>query len=332
MSGADIGTARGDEGRVFKPGGNPFEELETSAYKEHLRELLASLESSLRQLQNDRVSLPLSFVSLLNPNNEGGLFKVVPPDRWKFFNEVPPAGHSDLLSHTPSEQILAMGAALGGILAVFPTSSDLAQQAANSLSQFDSTLGPLISCVVISQTQEDFPEENIVPILAKTVTAESTDMLEKIARTCNLPHVRVDALVAIAGRDWDRAQQLAADIQGNLDPGTVQWIAEELERVRKGSLPILQAASAQGNPLSLLGDPDQQEKFRKVVLGSALLAMPGPLDLGRLCQWFDAGTLAKFLESLPVADQQQSSARGSLLFEPVRDEEGEVLLRKVLSI
>jgi|GEM_PF-4022024 len=332
MSGADIGTTRDDAGRVINAEPNPFEKLKAPCADERRRELLASLESSLRQFYYDRVSLPLSFVSPLTPNNEGGLFKVVPHDEWNFCSTFPPAGHSDPSSHTPSEQILDMGVALGGILAVFPASSDLAQRAADSLSQFDSTLGPLISRVVISQTQEDFPEEQIVPILAKTVTAESTDMLEKIARTCNLPHVRVDALVAIARRDLERAQQLAADIQGNLDLGTVQWIAEELDQVRSSSLPILQAASAQGNPLSLFVDPDQQEKFRKVVLGSALLAMPGPLDLGRLCQWFDAGILAKFLESLPVADQQQSSSRGSLFFQAVRDEEGDVFLRTVPSI
>lgn len=226
-----------------------------------------------------------------------GLFRVMPLSQWRAASELL-SDHSELnANYSELMNNYSLAASLGALVGGF-AAEQRGAEAARAIARLDETILPIVASIILSQSADSWPEEQVLPLLQGHNSALRTEMLCDLAVRCNLPHVRVPAILTIAERDLGRACGLKTELWSGMDDGTREWLQEELDFVqlsakqqsyrathrtaslddlRNLSLPRPEMIDPKSARLGL--SPDEFRSFRSAVFGGVVRGMAQALDV-----------------------------------------------------
>jgi len=223
---------------------------------------------------------------------------------------------------------------LGGMITAFPT-QPYGFEAAQAISRLDDSLLPLLVAIVLSRSENDWPQEEVLPLLQSVDSVSSTRMLEELALDCVLPHVRVPAILAIAERDNARAERVKERVWGSMDEGTREWLDEDLAAVRepKASGEALDSSNSLLErlriplPSDAIVPSEDMTRFRRAVLGAAFQPTGATFNTHAFTEH-----LTRFAEPNVIAELREAlSFTGAEIalrpLERVETQSGETLVR-----
>jgi hypothetical protein len=239
---------------------------------------------------------------------------------------------------------------LGSMIGAFPNQS-YGFEAARAISRLDDSLLPLLVALVLSRSVDDWPQEEVLPLLQSVNSSSSTRMLEELALECVLPHVRVPAILMIAERDLARAESVTQRVWNSMDAGTQQWLEEDLAEIKAARSAMVESQSpsvrlnagwrsTSADSLSGLITPSFEacsshqsvdlSGFRPAVLGTAFQSIRGSFNFEMFFKYVGRLGRELHMEDLRAALPKASEALAVRPLEPVGGESGSPLFREVM--
>jgi hypothetical protein len=273
------------------------------------------------------------------------IYRIPPPTECLNAFLAAKSGTSPMTNAGSIESYQALASYLGGMIMSFPSES-YGFEAALALAHVDDQLVPLVISMLLSRSTEEWPEEQVLPLLQRVNSPGTTKVLETLALRCVLPHVRIPAILTIAERDASRAQHVKEQVWGSLDDGSREWLEEDLAHIldRASSLSENQSSSIAGSePPAPFGyqigamedfraafNDYHLDAFRQAVVRGAFSSVRGDFNSDVFRDLTARLGMRTLVENLGQLLSGVSATPHLAPFERVQSAEGEMLVREVV--